>query len=93
MHIPIITHKSLILRGEIKKIKISRGSGALEKSLFETDSEVGSDVVSLAAGGDETNMDLSDLDENLNTDLKEAAGIEELLDSEDEWTLSTSEMK
>ena len=93
MHIPYITHKSLILRGEIKKIKISRGSGALEKSLFETDSEVGSDVVSLAAGGDETNGDLSDLDENINTDLKEAAGIEELLDSEDEWTLSSSEMK
>ena len=65
----------------------------MEKSLFETDSEVGSDVVSLAAGGEETNMDLSDLDENINTDLKEAAGIEELLDSEDEWTLSSSEMK
>ena len=45
-------------------------------------------MVSLAAGGDETNMDLSDLDENINTDLKEAAGMEELLDSEDEWTLS-----
>ena len=65
----------------------------MQKSLFETDSEVGSDVVLLAAGGDETNMDLSDLDENINTDLKEAAGIEELLDSEDEWTLSSSEMK
>ena len=65
----------------------------MEKSLFETDSEVGSDVVSLAAGGDETNMDLSDLDENINTDLKEAAGVEELLESEDEWTLSSSEMK
>jgi len=73
---------------EIKKIKISRGSGAGGKNLFETDPEVGSDVASLAAGGNETNMDLSDLDENINTDLKEAAGIEELLDSEDEWTLS-----
>ena len=31
---------------------------------------------------------LSDLDENINTDLKEAVGIEELPDSEDEWTLS-----
>ena len=84
----IITHPNLIFREEIRKIKISRGSGAGGKSLFETDSEVGSDVVSLEAGGDETNMDLSDLDENINTDLKEAVGVDELLDSEDEWTLS-----
>ena len=45
-------------------------------------------MVSLEAGGDETNMDLSDLDENINTDLKEAVGVDELLDSEDECTLS-----
>ena len=45
-------------------------------------------MVSLEAGGDETNMDLSDLDENINIDLKEAVGVDELLDREDECTLS-----
>ena len=36
----IINHTKFIFREEIKKIKISRGFGASEKSLFETDSDL-----------------------------------------------------